>query len=310
MLEMGYKKLDNTELFKTLETNDIKSAQNYIPLYKNFFNLSTQNHSKINLNQEFYIETVDAEIQKNKYICKLNNGTLNIKKTSFFKFSPLLDPIKFMCGKYQKMNISSLKSLPKFENNNCDKKLLNINNTAYVDSFFSYLSSKVLYKHKVLHCIDFYGSFLAIKGNFSINIFDDLEYLTESSYFAENCNKLFKLENIDDLICNNSTRNNLKKINISKNNNIILNLDEISSLDFENVFDRYIKTSSTCDISTNCIYERNYGVENTKKLSVKTSKSSECSSNSSHTSHENSDIESESESGSESGSGSESARTP
>ena len=70
MLEMGYKKLDNTELFKTLETNDIKSAQNYIPLYKNFFNLSIQNYNKINLNQEFHIETVDAEIQKNKYMCK------------------------------------------------------------------------------------------------------------------------------------------------------------------------------------------------------------------------------------------------
>ena len=300
MLEIGYKKLNNTDLFKTLETNDINSPQNYIPLYKNFFNLSIQNYNKINLNQEFHIETVDAEIQKNKYMCKLNNGNRAIKKLSFFKFSPLLDPVKFMCGKYQKMKLENFKSLPKLENNDCNKKLLNINNTAYVDSFFSYLSSKVLYKHKVLHCIDFYGSFLAIKGNFSINIFDDLEYLTESSYFAENCNKLFKLENIDDLICSNSTRNNLKKINISNNNNIILNLDEISCLDFDDVFDQCIKTSNISDISTNCIYEYKHNPENAKKLSVKSSKSSECSSNSSHTSHENS--ERGSERGSESGS--------
>lgn len=300
MLEFNYKKINNDDLFKSLEKLDIKNTQNYIPLYNNFFNLSLQNYNKINLNQQLNIESVENKIEKNKYICKLKNKNRLVEKQSFFKFSPLLDPIKFMCGKYQKMNLDDLQALPKFENNICNKKLLNVNNTAYIDSFFSFLSSKVLYTHKAFNCIDFYGSFLAIKGNFSVNIFDDLEYLTESSYFTENCNKLFKLENIDDLICNNSTRNNMKKINISNSKNIILNLDEISCLDFDKVFEKCV--TSNRDISTNCVYEHSYGQNKLKKRSVKSKKSSECSSNSSHTSHENSENEDEFDDESESGS--------
>jgi len=300
MLEFNYKKFNNDDLFKSLEKLDIKNTQNYIPLYNNFFSLSLQNYNKINLNQQLNIESVENKIEKNKYICKLKNKNRLIEKQSFFKFSPLLDPIKFMCGKYQKMNLDDLQALPKFEKNICNKKLLNVNNTAYIDSFFSFLSSKVLYTHKAFNCIDFYGSFLAIKGNFSVNIFDDLEYLTESTYFTENCNKLFKLENIDDLICNNSTRNNMKKINISNSKNIILNLDEISCLDFDKVFEKCV--TSNRDISTNCVYEHLYDQNKLKKISVKSKKSSECSSNSSHTSHENSENEDEFEDESESGS--------
>ena len=142
MLEFNYKKFNNDDLFKSLEKLDIKNTQNYIPLYNNFFNLSLQNYNKINLNQQLNIESVENKIEKNKYICKLKNKKRLVEKESFFKFSPLLDPIKFMCGKYQKMNLDDLQALPKFENNICNKKLLNVNNTAYIDSFFPFFLVK------------------------------------------------------------------------------------------------------------------------------------------------------------------------
>ena len=299
MFDINYTKNNNTELFKSLEDNDVMKPQNYIPLYKNFFDLSSHNFNKINLNQHFKLENVESFDNKNKFKCKiLSNGKIT-EKISFFKFSPLLDPTKFMVGKYQNLSQEQLTSLPTFDNNICHKKLLNIHNTAYVDSFFSYLSSKVLLEHKVLHGIDFYGSFLGIKENFSINIYDDLEYLTDSTFFTENCNKLFKIENIENIYYNNSTRTNLKRLDMTNSENVILNLDEIKSEDFDTVF-QSCTLSNPSDYSANIIFEYdNQKGGNAKKSSIKSSLS-ECSSNSSHTSHDSqsrsqidSDIDSE-----------------
>ena len=282
MFDINYIKNDNSVLFKSLEDNDIQSPQNYVPLYKNFFDLSPNNYNKINLNQHFKLEDIKSIDNKNQFTCKLKENDCVFEKTSFFKFSPLLDPVKFMVGKYDNLTRDKLTTLPTFKNNICHKKLLNIHNTAYVDSFFSYLSSQVLQKHKILHCIDFYGSFLGIKKNFAINIFDDLEYLVESSYFTQNCNKLFKIDNVENLIYDNSTRTNLKRLEFSESKNIILNLDEIKSDDFDLVFEK-CELSDRTDCSANIIFEYNNN-NRIKNLSVKSS-SSECSSNSSHTSN-------------------------
>ena len=90
---------------------------------------------------------------------------------------PLIDPIKFMVGKYNSLDEKKQTNLPQLTDNICHSKALTPNNSAYVDSFFSYLTSHMLHKHKFLHGLDFYGSFLAIKAAFDINIIDDLEYL-------------------------------------------------------------------------------------------------------------------------------------
>ena len=49
--------------------------------------------------------------------------------------------------------------LPRLEDSTCHEKLLDNNNTAYVDSLFSYLSSKLLNNYNFLNGLDFYGSF-------------------------------------------------------------------------------------------------------------------------------------------------------
>ena len=50
MFQIYYKKNDNTALFKEFDVNNIKSIQNYIPLYGKFFNLQEKNYQSINLN--------------------------------------------------------------------------------------------------------------------------------------------------------------------------------------------------------------------------------------------------------------------
>ena len=107
--------------------------------------------------------------------------------------------------------------------------MLDVNNTSYVDSFFSYLSSRLLHEHGFLHGIDFYGSFLAIQDKHFLNIFDDLEYLYTSDYFHENKDELFKTEDIDEDLLEDDTRSHRKKIKV-KSEKIVIRTEKIEDL--------------------------------------------------------------------------------
>ena len=91
---------------------------------------------------------------------------------------------------YQKLNSTE---------NDCNIKFLDVNNSAYVDGLFLYLTSNLLYSHNFSHGVDYYGSFLAIKNNFEINVFDDIDYLNNSDYFNKNKNILFTIDDYEHL---------------------------------------------------------------------------------------------------------------
>ena len=280
MFNIYYKKNNNKALFKEFKNIGIDNIQNYIPLYRHFFNLQENNYQNINLNHYYTISNVEKDEVKNIYKCKLKSDNKEINTKTFFKFSPLIDPVKFMVGKYK--NIDGVKSeLPQLDHNKCIKKVLDPNNSAYVDSFFSYLTSNVLHHHKFIHGLDFYGSFLGIQKDFRVNIFDDLEYLNDSEYFHENKDKLFKLDDIDsDLFFDADTRNYKRKLIIDKNisNKSVYSL---KNEDFDNLF---IDAKNTNTITSELIFH--FDLSNNKLN--KTSTSSECSSRSSHTSNEES----------------------
>jgi len=301
MLSIFYQKNENTELFKALEANGIVKPQNYIPLYKNFFSFSPQNYNRCNLNHQYHIQSIKSLENSNKYDCIVNDNSNNKRqKTTFFKFSPLLDPIKYMAGKYV-LNTIDLTALPILEGSKCHKKVLDPNNSAYADSFFSYLSSEVLHKHNVQHCIDFFGSFLGIKSDFSVNIFDDLDYLSESDFFGRNCNKLFKINNTDfPLYLRNSTRNNFKKININLSDDTSshnLNVLDISNILFKDIFEKRenINKKILGDISNNLVFKSVIEIKKNQHSNSRLSDST-YSSKSSHTSNEHSDSDSGSDS--------------
>ena len=213
MFEFFYKKNNNNTLFKdfeNIEFTNMKMCQNYVPIYSTFFSLNDKNWNSINLNNSKIINGINTKINENTYTIHLKNNKL-VK--SFFKFSPLIDPIKYMYGKYKGYDHQILMKIPTLKNINGEEddiyeRITRKNNVSYVDSFFSYLSSKIKQEHGFSNAVDFYGSFLGIKNNFNINIYDDLEYLTESNFFYENTNKLFKLdENFHDLLSNSSRKN-------------------------------------------------------------------------------------------------------
>ena len=131
----------------------------------------------------------------------------------FVKYSPLLDPIRYLSGKYNVQDVKTL-SLPKYNSNTetCEEKMLNVNNASYVDGFFSYLTSKTLHTHGVVHGLDYYGSYLCKQHEFSTNVFDDIDYLVGCSFFNRYENDLFTI----DYSQFGDDENDLSDINMSK----------------------------------------------------------------------------------------------
>jgi hypothetical protein len=207
----------------------LRQIQNYQPIYPLFFDMNENNYNSIALNHRYHI--VDLETV-------LDTTELSIcTKPIFIKYSPLLDPIRYMIGKYN-INDPTIHTLPGLSSNSekCDKKISYYNNAAYVDCFFSFLSSQLLHTHNFKHGIDFYGNFSAIQEKFKMNILDDFEYLNSSSFFLNNAKKLFKITNheiVSYFNQNNNSRPNKMKINIiqTKNNH---NLSNISIIDIHN----------------------------------------------------------------------------
>jgi hypothetical protein len=218
MVSLFYKMNNNDNLFKDFENIGIMDTQNFNPLYNKFFKLDENNFNGINLNSYYNLERIHNKLGSNKYKCVIRSKNNIQKNETFFKLSPLLDPVKYIAGKYKKLDENTIRGLPKLNNNTYHKKIRDANNSAYVDSFFSYLTSQLLHHHKFVNGIDFYGSFLAVKNDFKCDIYDDLDYLNDNSHFHKNKNVIFKVaSNFDELVDNSDSRNYKKKIQIGPN---------------------------------------------------------------------------------------------
>ena len=257
---LNYRKLNTHDFFTSLEESElgIVNSKNYIPIYENYFNLNETNYNSINLNQRFYVSALSGIVDKNNIqaavvdVFKSTSESLTIiHKPIFIKFSPLVDPVKYMSGKYENLNIDeevlNIPTLSKLEKKG-HVKANDKNNAAYVDGFFSYLSSQVLNCHDFIHGLNFYGSFNAIKKEFYYNAIDDIDYLDKNPYFNKNKNILFEIEDVeysdDDDDSNHSncarreqknTRNKKEKIIISANENTHESDNMIVHEDFDKV---------------------------------------------------------------------------
>ena len=194
-LEKIHENLNNGEL----EYNPFSfhSLHSFNPVHYYYYYHSNNN----SFSKEKFEENIDSICFNNN--CQFidlekvyNNNSKNIEnKDSYIKHSPLLDPVRFMIGKYD--NNYEKYSLEKFKSKSKNELNELINNASYVDSFFCYLSSQLLHKYGFFHGIGFYGSFNGIQSSFKYNISDDYDYLHESTFFNTNKTKMFKLHPYD-----------------------------------------------------------------------------------------------------------------
>jgi len=247
--EFTYCKRKDPLLFESLEkaNTGLKRLQNYIPLYSRFFSLSESNHNSIGLNHRRHITVVTTGQNKNTVIGKLENDNPNVSETilAFIKYSPLLDPIKYMSGKYvmQSTDLLELPSFTEAPTSMHQTKMRDVNNSSYVDAFFTYLTSQVLHEHGFLHGLDFYGSYLAVQDEFTVNVYDELEYFNTCDFFLKHNNKLFR---VDSDVFESHYSNNPKpplKLCESESDCIDLNLGELNT--FNDVFEVISTPSQT-----------------------------------------------------------------
>jgi hypothetical protein len=290
-LLIHYEKRKNKAFFekcKEQEIYNIETIQNFNPIYKKFFELNETNYNSINLNHPKYIDDVNFNMETNEieYIIKKNDKILN--ENVFIKYAPVLDPFKFLLGKYNETTNYTLPTLQNSDTSDVSTKLNDPNNSAYVDGFFYFLSNELLHKYNFIHGIDFYGSFVCIKNNFKINIEDDIDYLIKSDYFNKNKN-LFLIKD-EDLFGTPK----LKPIQIHDKE--ILNLS-ISSIDDKIFEDLFLETDKTLDDLEeinieNTICEKD---DETNKHNTSLNSSSSCSSRTSYTTKDDDEEECDSD---------------
>ena len=248
MCEINYQKRKNTELFKCLENSNtfhLSKPQNYIPIYTRFFKLNETNYNSINLNNAWYISDINintSSISTSTNIFKSTVNHLSSKESKnesvFFKLAPLLDVCKYLTGFYD-VHKDTFCQLPQLTSdaNNCNEKLMDPNNAAYVDGFFVYLTSLLKNEHAFLHGLDYYGSFLSVKNNYIVNVADDLDYLCESDYFNKNQHILFGIDPYDHLLDNNN-KHKLSPLQIHHNTSAksTISIESLHSEIFGDVF--------------------------------------------------------------------------
>ena len=167
----------------------IESVQNYNPIYNLWFTLDESNYNRISLNHAQHLVDMNTVVE-------LNTKAVSSRPV-FIKYSPLLDPIRYMVGKYESCK-QPIGNLPSLTNENVHMKIQDYNNMAYVDGFFSYLSSQLLNTHNFVHGVDFYGSFTGIQEQYKMDITDDYDYLQSSAFFNKNNKILFKTSHVDN----------------------------------------------------------------------------------------------------------------
>jgi hypothetical protein len=325
---INYQKRKNINLFNKFQTNKIinlDQVQNYIPIYDRFFSLNETNYNSINLNHLWYVSDLKEDkanknskscdndfLSEHIYTCKLKNsndtsGDFSSTQKVFIKMAPLLDPFKYIIGKYNynDVNLFNLPSINK--SGQVNPKIADVNNAAYVDSFFSFLTSQILNTHSFIHGLDFYGSFLAIKNNYKINVMDDIEYLIHSEFFIKKQNILFTVEDYSHLLTSEDEVKPLKPLKIMSNKSV-LSVKSIDDTVFENIFensDTNSNNNSNQDSNLVTLSDiKNMNIElvdimNSSELCIDPTKSetlksgSSCSSRTSHTHSDDENLEQE-----------------
>ena len=176
----------------------LTTIQNEQPIHRLFLDGVAIDFESIQLNSKYQMIDLNTVVSI--------DSSVNLNKLVFIKYSPLLDPVRYMIGKYN-VGDEQIRTLPK--NGYGFSKLSTIHNASYADGFFSFLASHLLQTHGLTHAIDYYGSYLAVQKQFKMDITDDYDYLTDSDFFNQNLGKTFRItkQSASEFSSDNSRRN-------------------------------------------------------------------------------------------------------
>lgn len=223
---------------------------------------------KVSLFNPLYIRIGNEDEKKLPEFTIKDDGNIvtsldGVEKNVHVKFSPLLDPLKYMSGSYD--ITEELFNIPTCETDkDCNQKVLNPYNSAYVDAMFYSMASKLKTKYRLPHCLDYYGEYNGLKRDLEISLDDDIEYICDCSFFIKNNGDLFTVD------CPSLDTPKLKPIVISDTVDIgdFADIDELGLTISYSVLKNETHDNMSTPLDTN---------------DIQLDESSECSSKSSHT---------------------------
>ena len=191
------------ELFSSVrEQLDMKSIQLYMPFYSLYFNIHNSKKSlyKIDLERNYYLKNI-KEITKSRYynsnmflVSDIYNSSKNIIETKeiFCKTIPIVDVMHCINDNYNFVTKNNY-HLPSAYNYNTFKKINDMNNTAYIDVFCSYLFGNLTYNKVSPSFALYYGSMNGI-GDYKYDISDEYHEIKHEKCFNKCIDKGFKLD--------------------------------------------------------------------------------------------------------------------
>ena len=227
----------------------ITEIQTYFPILSLFFEFYNDSPTNFVLNSNFLVKSLIEPIEhkKNdsyiKFFFKANilnqSNNESFDKNIFVKVLPILNVSQSMTNDY-KLDHNS--RLPNIFSSLTSKKLNNYNNSAYIDSFFSYLGSVLTEQGKCPTFPLFFGTFTGVADEFMYDITEEYSSIKRTSWYKKYNNKLFTLHNVDLESDDNIDSIDSLKTNHSENSK------NLSDLEVEEVIDGDIVEETISDI--------------------------------------------------------------
>jgi hypothetical protein len=182
---------------------NMNNLQLYNPIYSLYFHIyNTKNsHKCIDIKRRYYIHEI-LDVVNYKYYhsnCLLKASIYDSKNSHisqseiFCKIIPLLEPIYFIKNNYNN-HINRNPLLPSNYNSNTFEKINNMNNTAFIDTFFSYIASELTIDNILPNFALYYGSLNGIMNNYNFDISEDYHSFKNEGWFNKNIGNHFKLD--------------------------------------------------------------------------------------------------------------------
>jgi hypothetical protein len=189
--------------------NSIFNNQNTINNIE-YINNDTENDTENDNIEDKKNKTIEDMIFKKTYTSNIYDRFSNKTddKDVFFKISSILCPLTYIKNEYSENSNVNMPHIRKYVSKR-HNKILDKNNTTYIDSFCSYMFSKLVENDICTGFPLYYGNYIGIAGTYMCNMTEEYENYKDDKWFKNSLNKKFKLHMIDVM--------KKKKINLEKN---------------------------------------------------------------------------------------------
>ena len=186
------------------EILNISELQTYFPImedYNNYIN-NSDDHKNYILNSRYILNNLYSDnlldtrpFLNKKFSSNIYDSLTNsyFKTNSFFKTTSILNPLSFIKNEYSE-NIKIDLPFSKKYILKRSKKILNKNNSAYIDAFCTYLLSKLVEDDMCPNFPLYYGNYIGISKTHYCDLTEEYELYKDQKWFKKNIeNKKFEV---------------------------------------------------------------------------------------------------------------------